>query len=202
MVISNVFIMVVILVMAVHYTVGIVQGDLCAELSRTDGLLALLREQAGLGFEGLNAVAGSAVPNVIDDICSQFSQLCNYPGQTCDPAQGCTANTINQLVNESTINDNGNEIPVPECPTQCTTTALRNQATSILDLRDNFLLLLSIINDIYRLLGGIVSGETLAGFVKDFCSLVGNSLTLIYIGSAFLGCSMIAAVALLIWLSW
>jgi len=194
--------MVVVVVMTAHYAVGIVQQDLCTELSRADGLIALLQQEAGLGFEGLNSVAGSAVPNVIDDLCSEFAQLCNYPGQACDPSQGCTAENINNLVNETTIFDNGTAVPVTQCPQTCTTSELRDRAQSILNLRDDFLLLLDIINKIYTLLSGIITGSTITGFIKDFCSLVGNALTLIYTGCAFLAVSLVGAVPILIWLSW
>jgi len=202
LVICNLAVMVVIVVMTAHFAVGVVQGDLCTELSRTDGLVALLKQEAGLGFEGIDSVAGSAVPTVIDDICSEFAQLCNYPGQSCDPSSGCTENTINNIVNQSTIYDNGTAVPVTECAQICSSSDLKNRAQSILNLRDDFLLLIDIIDQIYNLLSGIISGTTITGFVKDFCGLVGNALTLMYVGCAFLAVSLVAGVPLLIWLSW
>jgi len=206
LVISNIAVMIIIIVMAAHYAVGVIETDLCSELSRANGLVALLRQEAGLGFEGLNAVVSSSIPNVLNDMCKEFAQLCNYPGQEkCVNTDGsCTQASIDAVFNDTYVYDNisGTYIPILECPDECSTDDLRDSAQRIIDVKTAFDLLNSIIEQIYSLLSGIVSGSTITGFVNDFCNFIGNALTLMYVGCACLAASVIASVALLIWLSW
>jgi len=68
--------------------------------------------------------------------------------------------------------------------------------------RDEFTLLIDLLDSIVQILDDIVSGRTISQFVEGFCSTMGNALTLMYVGCAFLGSATIASIALLIWLSW
>jgi len=200
--IGSLAVIIIVIVMALHFAIGTVENDICVEFQRQNGLLALFREKASLGFEGLGVVASSAVPNVLSEICSQFTQLCNYDGQTCDDSNGCSQNTVDAIINSSTIYDNGTYISIPLCVTTCSTDDLRAKAQNVLDIRDDLVEMTGIIDDIYQLLYDIISGQVITTFFSNFCSNVGNSLTLMYTGCAFLSVSIIGGVSILVWLSW
>jgi len=199
--VSNVSVIIVAAVMVVHFLVGIVESDLCLELDRPDGLLAIIREQAGNGIEGLGLLAVDALPDVLNKMCSQFSQLCNTEGQTAC-GSGCEPETIETLVASTTIFDNGTFLTIDNCTKSCSTPELQELARNITRTKEDLINLLSLIDDITVLLTGIISGETISNFVRIFCQTMGNALTLIYVGCGMLGLSIIASIILLMYLSW
>jgi len=192
--------------MVVHYAIGIVEQDVCVELSRPDGLLTILRKLAANGFQGLGGLTSDTIPKVKEKICGQFAQLCNYNGQSTacsDTSTGnCNSDQINALVDNTTVYDNGTLITIPDCVTKCQNPNLRLLAQNMTQSRDDFTLIVDLLDEISQLLDGLISGDTIKSFVNGFCFTMGNALTLIYVGCAFLGSSTIASIALLIWLSW
>jgi len=205
LIVSNFGVIIIAIVMVAHFGLGVVEQDVCVELSRPDGLLTVLRKLAANGFTGLGGLTSDTIPKVKDKICGQFAQLCNYNGQSTacdDTSSGCSSDQIDNLVDNTTVYDNGTYRDIPDCVSECTSANLRTLALNMTQSRDDFKLIVDLLDQITVLLDGLVSGDTIKSFVDGFCFTMGNALTLIYVGCAFLGSSTIASIALLIWLSW
>jgi len=189
-----------------HFRLRVVEQDVCTELSKLNGLLTILRKLSANGFQWLGGLTSDTIPKVKDQICGQFAQLCNYNGQSiaCDDAASgdCSSDQIDSIVDNTTVYDNGTFRNIPDCVDNCRSANLKTLALNITHSRDDFKLIVDLLDQISVLLDGLVSGDTISSFVKGFCFTMGNALTLIYVGCAFLGSSTIASIALLIWLSW
>eukprot|EP01130_Rhizamoeba_saxonica_P003048 TRINITY_DN1322_c0_g1_i2.p1 TRINITY_DN1322_c0_g1~~TRINITY_DN1322_c0_g1_i2.p1 ORF type:complete len:259 (-),score=40.64 TRINITY_DN1322_c0_g1_i2:49-825(-) len=208
------FITVLIIVsIAVHYVLSVAQDDLCNELDKENGLMQMLRDKTGFGFDDIGDLASEGIREIINSSCIELHEMC-----TEDPEVSCNDPTINRgncstdelifsratnmTITITTNFVNPVDYTIEECAETCPSQDMRDTSQLVLDFSEVFPQLVEVVNRIATLLSDITSGRTLNLFANNICLFLGSALTLMYTGFTMTGASLLGGDILLLFLSW
>jgi len=203
MVLINFCVFLTILDFAVHSSMKIAGDDICAEITRPNGMFYLWQRRALIDFDLMRSAANDAFDAMTIQICNSFRAFCATPYQVCGNYPCNKANVFTDLGNVSLIDTDASIKTWYTCASSCVPyTALQNISVVYVQSRQvnaDFQSLEQKINDFLDNLSGPQGSAKLTDI---FCGLLDQDLSYVYGGAAVLLIGELAEMALLFWLGY